>query len=352
MSKENAELLNSMGVDERLDYAEKLVFGLDGIDQDLSAGMHVIKTEANNANSKAELLMYKINMTKGKNVSAMNWLKRAYDQGNGEALAMAWFEKQRGRFKWYKDKELMTSLKKAVSMDVPVANYFMGIVAENDNKLKEAEEYYSKAVELGFEDNYLDFTEYKEEYRKLDMVDLRGIFQRNYLPSLFVEYHHVHLGAVNEERLDKLIQDMWNEMLEKENKNPEDYPFEFSAETYIDDDEKTCYTLIQMPELPKSKGRNIAIYAIGVFDIKEKRRPRCFLGETDYNSLCRCIFVCEPEWKNENYEHHNYGMLGLPYNPVKKEDELYEFVQYALRVYREQEGGKLGAQIKRIFRKK
>ena len=48
MSRQNVELLDSMGIDERLDFAEKLVLGIEGVERDLSAGMYVIKSEAHN----------------------------------------------------------------------------------------------------------------------------------------------------------------------------------------------------------------------------------------------------------------------------------------------------------------
>lgn len=336
MSKQNMDLLNSMGLDERLDYAEKLVFGIEGLEQDLSAGMHVIKTEANNGNPKAEFLMYKVNISKGKDVAAMNWLRSSYNKGYGEALAMAFFEYDRGRLRGFKEKELILSLERAAQMNIPVANYFMGLLAENNNKNQEAKNYFAFAAEQGFNESYLTFTGCEEEYQQMNMLDFRGIFQRQWLPELFLNNIDLHIDAINKEEVNEQIEYIWNGMVESAGRNPADYPLEFEVGTYICKDNKTCYSIIKMPELPKARGANLAIYAMVVFDAKNKRKPRFFLGETDYNSLDRYIFTVEYICKNRQYMRQNLGPLACVegrLRPVKKEEELDVFIENILGIY-------------------
>ena len=359
MSKQNVELLNSMEVDERLDYAEKLVFATDGIEQDLSAGMHVIKSEAQAGNPKAEFLMYKVNMSKGKSVAAINWLKSSYKKGYGEALAMAYFEYDRGKLRGFKEKELMASLENAAKINIPVANYFMGILSENKNKEQEAERYFSLAMELGFDESYLDFTGYEEECRDMNMLDFRGLFQREWLPVMITNNFEAYFDAICEKKVDELIQYIWSDMIKNCDRNPEDYPLEFQAETFSVSDDGIYYTIIQMTELPKSKGRNLAIYAMVVFDAEGKREPRIFLGETDYNNLDRFIFVAEPVHINDQYEHRNFGPLYDEENvcflkPVNPEKELDAFIDRCLAVYISEENKlkSIGHKIKNIFKRK
>lgn len=336
MSKQNVDLLNAMGLDERLDYAEKLVFGIAGVEQDLSAGMHVIKSEANGGNPKAEFLMYKVNLARGKTVAAMNWLRNSYNKGYGEALAMAFFEYDRGRLRGFTEKELKLSLEKAAQMNTPVANYFMGLLAENDDRNEEAKKYFACATEQGFDENYLNFTGWEEENQKMTLLDFRGIFQRQWLPELFLNNIDLHIDAINKEEVNEQITYIWNGMIESAGRNPADYPLEFEVGTYICKNNKTCYSIIQMSELPKAKGTNLAIYAMVVFDAKNKRKQRFFLGETDYNTLDRYIFTVELIAKNGEYMRQNLGPLAHTeghLRPVKKEEELETFVANILDIY-------------------
>lgn len=172
---------------------------------------------------------------------------------------------------------------------------------------------------------------------KMKMLDFRGIFQREWLPELFLNDENIGLyfDAVNEDKVDELIVYIWNEMIKAYNKNPENYPLEFAVNTYNYDD-NTYFSVIEMPELPKSKGTNLAIYAMIIFDNENRKRPRFFLGETDYNSFLRHIFVAEWIREDEQYRHQNWGPLLVDddiMSPVSKENELNEFIGTVVSVY-------------------
>lgn len=160
MSLENDAKLEKMNTEEKLKYAEKLVFGIGGVEMDLSSGMHIIKAEANSGNPHAEFLMYKIKLSRGKIGSAVEWLKKAYKHEYGLALAMMFHEFRRGYIKGISEDEVYKSLRKAVALDIPVAHYFIGIVYENGmftygkNKEK-ADIHFEKAKKLGYSKEFL-----------------------------------------------------------------------------------------------------------------------------------------------------------------------------------------------------
>lgn len=167
----------------------------------------------------------------------------------------------------------------------------------------------------------------------MELLDFRGIFQREWLPELFLNIFDLYLEAVREERVPELIKHGWDEMIMLCGKEPNDYPFEFSVDTCNYDDD-TMFSIIEMPELPKAERRNLAIYAMVVFDVNNRTPQRFFLGETDYNGIHkRAIFVAEFEGNT----HYNYGPLVCRdniYKPVKREDELSEFIEHVMRVYK------------------
>lgn len=339
MGKENVDLLNSMPSGERLNYAEKLVFGLDGTSIDLSAGMHVIKTESQSGNPKAEFLMYKVNISKGKVAAAINWLRKSYMQGYGDALAMAYYEYSRNNLHGFQEKDLLRSLETAAQMNIPVANYFMGLLAEQANDAQVAKTYFSLADEQGFSERDLDFTCFGEEYRSMSMVDFRGIFQRYCLSDLFENHIDFYYSALKAGTEEQLIHDVWESMIETHNRNPKDYPFTFTLTHGTHTDDKTAYSIIQMPELPNAQGRNLAIYAIVIFHLYNKFPSRFFLGEIGKGFLDkRCIYATEPLYKNKSYVHRNYGPLitygGKTYpSPIKEEEELNALLEHCLTIY-------------------
>ncbi len=336
MNKQNRDLLNTLELYEKLDYAEKLVFGNSVQEQDLSSGQYLIKSEADKGNPKAEFLMYKLNLSRGKTVAAMNWLINSYNKGYGEALAMAFFEYNMGRLRGFKEKELKKSLEIAVKMNIPVANYIMGLLAEKNGRDKEAEKYYALAAERGFDVNYLKFTGWKKEDEKMTLINFRAIFQRQWLPELFLKNMDIYKDVTNNKIINEQIENIWNGMIESSGRNPAEYPLGFDAETYMCKNDKTYYSIIRMPELPKAKRTNLAIYAMAVFDVKNKRKPRFFLGETDYNTLDRYVFTVEVIAKNGAYMRRNLGLLAHRegyLRPVKKEEELEVFVANILDIY-------------------
>lgn len=167
----------------------------------------------------------------------------------------------------------------------------------------------------------------------MNMVDFRGEFQREWLPELFLNNTEIYFEAIYDDRVEDLIKEIWVEMVKVYNQNPDDYPLEFEVETYNYDD-GTMFSIIQMPEITKAKGKNLAIYAMVIFDTNNKKKPRFFLAETDYNSLNRLIFITEPV--NDVGARANFGPLVYDMNimaPVKKEDELAEFIEYVVRIY-------------------
>lgn len=127
MNNPKVELMESMNIDKRLDYAEKLVFGYDDMEQNLAVCMQVIKVEAQSGNPKVEFLMYKVNILKGKVNAAMDWLERAYRKGYGDALAMTYYEYVRGNFRNFGEKELLASLDKAVEIAYSGCQLFQGV---------------------------------------------------------------------------------------------------------------------------------------------------------------------------------------------------------------------------------
>jgi len=335
MNRQNIDLLNTLALYEKLDYAEKLIFENADEEQDLSEAINLIKTEAEKGNPKAEFLMYKVYLSQGKHISAISWLKSSYKKGYGEALAMAFFEYERGRFGGFKEKELKMSLEKAVQMKIPVANYLMGQLAERNGKYEEAKKHFVLAIEQGFDTTYLKFTGWKKEDPQRTLFDFRVIFQKQWLPELFLKNIDLYIDAIHKKTTNEQIEYIWRGMIESSGRNPADYPFEFDVETSMCDNGKSYYSIIRMSELPKSKENNLAIYAMAVFDVKNKRRTRFFLGETDYNPLDRYVFTVEVIEKNGAYTSKNLGLLAHRegcLRPVKKEEEFDVFVSNILDI--------------------
>ena len=168
----------------------------------------------------------------------------------------------------------------------------------------------------------------------MQMLDLRGIFQRKWVPELFLDNNNVCINAIINGRLDKLIKRAWNNLIYAFECSPEDYKLEFEAEAYRCSD-NIYFCVLQLPEIENSKGHNLAVYAMAVFSTENKIKPRFFLGETDYYcSLGRFIFVTEPVWENDNYIHNNYGTLtdDFPMFLGKKEVELDDFIKKVLSI--------------------
>ena len=124
MSIENEKILNSLDVEERLNYAEKLVFGYDNTEIDQDVGTKAIYAEAHKQNPHAEFLMYKLNMQDKNFSTAMIWLKRAYHQKYPKALAFTYFEYLHGYAAFVSDNSARTALFSALEQNVPEAYFF------------------------------------------------------------------------------------------------------------------------------------------------------------------------------------------------------------------------------------
>ncbi len=222
MSKENMDLLRSIeSIEERLKFAEKLVFGLDGMDIDLSAGMNVIKTEAQNKNPQAEFLMYKVNLSRDKQATAIEWLKKSSAQKYGPALAAVFYEFLQGNMKKMSSDDAMSYLKEAVALDVPFAHLLMGYIYNeglytyNKNE-KKATIHFDKAVKLGFGTHYFSTFNSRPRSKKLsDYLDgaspesfKEGLIEKIFdVPDLF----YLACGTDKEK---EFVLDVWKEYID------------------------------------------------------------------------------------------------------------------------------------------
>lgn len=181
----------------------------------------------------------------------------------------------------------------------------------------------------------------------MKIIDFRSLFQREWLPGLFLDETNYYIDSVNNATEAEAIEDFWYDMIIKCKMAPECFPLEFSVNTYHYDDD-IYFSIIEMPEITKAKGKNLAIYAMLVFDIKGKIPARYFLGETDYNPITkRSIFIAEfYKMKYSLCEgwlgRYNYGPLckrnkatgNYTFSPVEKENELDEFIDRVLEIYK------------------
>ncbi len=345
MSIENNAKLEKMNTEEKLKFAEKLVFGTDGVEIDLSSGMHVIKVEANNKNPHAEFLMYKVNISKGKISAAIEWLKKSYKQGYGMALAMMFYEFHRNNTRGISEDEVYKALKKAVELDVPVAHYLLGVVYEDgmftyNKDKKKAKMHFERAQDLGFTEDFFAEYEYEHEDEKMTLVDFRGIFQREYLPDLFFENFDIFIEWFNEDKEVELINNMWYHMVESYGLNPENYSIDIKTDYFKDD--RTAYFVMQLPESDYKDRRNTAVYIAVAMDMKGKKKPRYFLGELDMDLISnrsnRLVFVAEfkPQYHRKEIigmEHINYGTLqDDPFELSKIENEFDVFIDRVIEI--------------------
>ena len=342
MSKKNNELLKGMSTEERLNFAEKLVFGIDGTEIDLSSGMHVIKTETDNANPHAEFLMYKINIAKGKMKTAMLWLRKSYNQNYPMALAMMFYEFYRNNTKGISEDDIYKSLKKAVELDNPVAHYLIGIVYEeglfsyNKNEEK-ANQHFAKAKELCFSEDF--FADYENEFenQKVMMEEFRGIFQRKYMPDLFLNNIDILYDWISKEKENELVKKLWDGMIEDYGKNPEDYNIDIQTECFSEN--KTAYFIIQLPDSDYKNSKNTAIYIAVAIDMEGKKPTRYFLGELGTGlSYERLVFVAEIKRTADkkgtvSMEHATYGILQESIMFGKIENELEVFIDRVSEIY-------------------
>ncbi len=222
MSKENMELLKSIdSIEERLNFAEKLVFGLNGIEIDLSAGMNIIKTEAQNKNPQAEFLMYKVNLSRDKQAAAIEWLKKSSAQKYGPALAAVFYEFLQGNMKKMSSDDAMSYLKEAVALDVPFAHLLMGYVYHeglytyNKNE-KKSTMHFDKAVKLGFGTRYFPTFNSRPKSKKLsDYLDdgLPISFKERLIDRIF-DVPDLFYLACGTEKEKEFVLDIWKEYID------------------------------------------------------------------------------------------------------------------------------------------
>lgn len=131
MSTKNEKLLHSLKVDEKLDFAEKLIFSYANTDPDKNAATKAIYDEAQKKNSHAEFLMYKLNMKDNNAATAMLWLKRAYDQKYPKALAFTYFEYLNGNASFINYDSARANLFSALQQEIPEAYFFVSYALDN-----------------------------------------------------------------------------------------------------------------------------------------------------------------------------------------------------------------------------
>lgn len=341
MSIENNAKLEKMNTEEKLEYAEKLVFGTGGTKIDLSSGMHVIKVEANNKNAHAEFLMYKVNIPKGKISSAIEWLKKSYKQGYGMALAMMFYEFHRNNTRGISEDEVYKSLKKAVELNIPVAHYLLGVVYEegmftyNKDKNK-AQMCFEKANELGFSEDFFAEYEYEREDEKMTVEVFSGIFQKEYLPKLFFENFDIFTKWFDEDKEVELISNMWYHMVKSYGRNPKNYPIDFTTDCIKEG--KIEYFVMELPEFDYKNSDNTAVYVAVAKNTNGKKNPRLFFGELGMGLYSnRLLFVTEykPQYDGEEMigmKHINYGTLQEPLELHVIENEFDVFIDRVIKI--------------------
>lgn len=241
MSKENMELLKSIdSIEERLNFAERLVFGLDGIEIDLSAGMNVIKTEAQNRNPQAEFLMYKVNLSRDKQNAAIEWLKKSAAHKCGPALAAVFYQFLQGNMKKLSSNDAMAYLKEAIALDVPLAHVLMGYVYHeglytyNKNE-KKSTMHFDKAVDLGFLTH--SFSDFDARIKPKKLIYYRDNSPTSFKEGLIEKIFNVpdlFYLACGTDKEKEYILDVWKEYNESKPKDLEIKKFSsVSGKNYV-----------------------------------------------------------------------------------------------------------------------
>ncbi len=204
--------------------------------------------------------------------------------------------------------------------------------------------------------------------KKSLMEDFRGDFQRYILSDLFLNNIGVLFHSINEGDENELLYHLWKDMIIDCGYVPEDYPTNITAEIFEDNKNKNrYYMIISMPDLPYSKGSNLAIYFMVSFGSTDTDDVRYFLCETDSNSIYlphiyvnqnnKSLFVAEiKNATKENIEkasrdkrlcyfsepdyglHLNYGPIHIPYNEKNQYDECVLFADRVIEICNEKKG--------------
>ena len=341
MSKENMELLSNMSINERLSYAEKLVFGTAEVD--LSAGMGVIKEEARNGNPAAEFLMYKVKISKGKVNSAIEWLKKSAAKEYGLAKAMMFYEYCRNNIKEKDETKIVNLLKSAVEQDVPVAYYFMGHIYEkgmfNYNKHEtKAKEFFSKAYEFGYKDDFLNAFDYDDgidaEEEKRDLIAYDLLYNFKYYLAQIVNQNNNFLNKIYKKDEEEFAKVCWRTMLD------DIFSPQFKSQKF-NDGKGNKYLLIEVPEYKPERKEIQAVYYVVPIDVKGKKSTRIYIGETDYQTGKRILCLVEIYFPNGEMQRRNYGPLvdennfSSLFSPIPVEEELNVFIRQVIKVYNE-----------------
>ena len=322
MSKEIMEVLKSIeSTEERLKYAEKLVFGLDGAEIDLSAGMNVIKTEAQNQNPQTEFLMYKVNLSRDKQAAAIECLKKSSAQKYGPALAAVFYEFLRGNMKKMSSDDAMSYLKEAVALDVPFAHILMGYVYSKglytyNKSEKKATMHFDKAVKLGFGTRYFPTFNSRPKSKKLsDYLDdgLPISFKERLIDRIF-DVPDLFYLACGTDKEKEFILDVWKECNSTNPKELEIKKFsDYLGKKYVSiqatsaerkNADETTYFLITFPK----NGSNLKVFTCNKTDI--------YTPDT--------MFIEESNSQNFNKRRLYYGPVGIcakkrcPMTPDKK----------------------------------
>ena len=125
--------------------------------------------------------------------------------------------------------------------------------------------------------------------------ELRSIFQRGSLPSLFLNNPNYFYRAFNKgkDEVSLLINNLWADLCEQAGDHVNNHPLGLKLDYIVLDASEDNYSVLLVAQLPNiKKVNNLANYFAVVFG--NKRNLRLFLGETDYSAIAnRYIFVAE-----------------------------------------------------------
>lgn len=142
-------------------------------------------------------------------------------------------------------------------------------------------------------------------------TELRGLFQREVLPDLFLNHEGVFYNAFNkgEEAVYGLVKELWAHICNQDGDHVNNHPLDFQIRNLVLDDTDDGFKCLMVMEMPYPKRfRNLAVYVAVFFGVKDDLR--LFLGETDYQALGnRYIFVIELMPDGEGYARANHGFL-------------------------------------------
>lgn len=143
------------------------------------------------------------------------------------------------------------------------------------------------------------------------MGEVRAIFQKEVLPSLFLNNQDVFFNAfiLGPGNVKALLMKSWEDICGQNGHELQKQQIAFNVKYIIIDNSEINFTCLMIIELPSSeKVNDLAVYSAVYFGVNHNLR--LFMGETDYSAKThRYIWVVELNAEKQDIVRHNYGVL-------------------------------------------